>query len=1005
MKKYILYPVITYILILISVKVYAQVPNLTYPSPNTYVVGATVTLIPTNSGNQATSISVTPALPAGLSIATDGTISGTPTTVSAATDYTVTATNGDGDGVSVVNLTINPQLPAITYNTPNIFTYGTTITALSPSSSGGAIDSYSISPSLPSGLIFDTNTGIISGKPTAATVAADYTVTASNVTGDGSFVINIVVNKATLTVTADDQSKVYGAANPSLTATYTGFVNGDTQASINTLATLGTTATTTSGVGTYTITASAASDNNYTFTYVAGTLTVTKATLTVTADDQSKVYGAANPSLTATYTGFVNGDTQASINTLATLGTTATTASGVGTYTITASAASDNNYTFTYVAGTLTVTKATLTVTADDQSKIYGAANPSLTATYTGFVNGDTQASINTLATLGTTATTASGVGSYTITASAASDNNYTFTYVAGTLTVTKATLTVTADDQSKIYGAANPSLTATYTGFVNGDTQASINTLATVGTTATTASGVGTYTITASAASDNNYTFTYVAGTLTVGQATLTITASNQTKTYGSTFTFAGTEFTAVGLKNSDAISSVTLASSGAASTASVAGSPYSITPSAANGTGLANYTIGYADGAMTVNAAVLNITANNQTKVYGSTFTFAGTEFTVTGLKNSDAVSSVTLTSLGAVPTASVAGSPYSIVPNAASGTGLANYAITYTNGSMAITQATLTITANNVSKTYGTALTGGAGSNAFTFVGLQNGETIGTVTIAYGTGSAANASVAGSPYNSQVTASAATGGTFNAGNYTLAYNKGNITITQATLTITANNISKTYGTALTGGTGSNAFTTVGLQNGETVGTVTIAYGTGSAANASVAGSPYNNQVTASAVTGGTFNAGNYSIGYNPGNITITQATLTITANNVSKAYGTALTGGAGSSAFTSVGLQNGETVGTVTIAYGTGSAANASVAGSPYNSQVTASLATGGTFNAGNYTLAYNKGNITITQATLTITANNVSKTYGTALTGGAGSNAFTFVGLQNGETIGT
>ncbi|MGZ3835998.1 MAG: MBG domain-containing protein, partial [Mucilaginibacter sp.] len=322
MKKYILYPVITYILILISVKVYAQVPNLTYPSPNTYVVGATVTLIPTNSGNQATSISVTPALPAGLSIATDGTISGTPTTVSAATDYTVTATNGDGDGVSVVNLTINPQLPAITYNTPNIFTYGTTITALSPSSSGGAIDSYSISPSLPSGLIFDTNTGIISGKPTAATVAADYTVTASNVTGDGSFVINIVVNKATLTVTADDQSKVYGAANPSLTATYTGFVNGDTQASINTLATLGTTATTTSGVGTYTITASAASDNNYTFTYVAGTLTVTKATLTVTADDQSKVYGAANPSLTATYTGFVNGDTQASINTLATLGTT-----------------------------------------------------------------------------------------------------------------------------------------------------------------------------------------------------------------------------------------------------------------------------------------------------------------------------------------------------------------------------------------------------------------------------------------------------------------------------------------------------------------------------------------------------------------------------------------------------------------------------------------------------------------------------------------------------------
>src|SRR6185295_17828383 len=92
-----------------------------------------------------------------------------------------------------------------------------------------------------------------------------------------------------------------------------GFVNSDTAASLTTPPTVSTAATSTSGVGTYAITASGAVSPNYTFTYVNGTLTVSAATLTITANDKTKVYGAANPALTVSYSGFVNGDTASSL--------------------------------------------------------------------------------------------------------------------------------------------------------------------------------------------------------------------------------------------------------------------------------------------------------------------------------------------------------------------------------------------------------------------------------------------------------------------------------------------------------------------------------------------------------------------------------------------------------------------------------------------------------------------------------------------------------------------
>ena len=124
------------------------------------------------------------------------------------------------------------------------------------------------------------------------------------------------------------------------------------------------------------------------------------------------------------------------------------------------------------------------------------------------------------------------------------------------------------------------------------------------------------------------DYTIGYVNGQLTVNPVALTVTANNQAKNYGSTFTFTGSEFAPAGLQNGETIGSVTLASAGAPATAHVAGSPYAITPAPrpAARSRRADYTIGYVNGQLTVNPVALTVTANNQPKTYGQNVHFHG-------------------------------------------------------------------------------------------------------------------------------------------------------------------------------------------------------------------------------------------------------------------------------------------------------------------------------------------------------------------------------------------
>jgi hypothetical protein len=98
--------------------------------------------------------------------------------------------------------------------------------------------------------------------------------------------------------------------------------------------------------------------------------------------------------------------------------------------------AGNTNYTATAGQALITITPASLTITADNKTKLLGAVVPPLTASYAGFVNGETPASLDTPVTLSTTASTASAVGTYSITAAGATDVNYRIEFVPGSLKV-----------------------------------------------------------------------------------------------------------------------------------------------------------------------------------------------------------------------------------------------------------------------------------------------------------------------------------------------------------------------------------------------------------------------------------------------------------------------------------------------------------------------------------------------------------------------------------------
>jgi hypothetical protein len=450
-----------------------------------------------------------------------------------------------------------------------------------------------------------TATTVGSGS-VAATYAGDATHNASN----GSTAVT--VSTAKLTVTVNNASRNYGAGNPAFSVGYSGFVGTDNAASLGGSVSYATAANSASGAGTYPVTASGLTSSKYAFNYVAGSLTVGTVTLTVTALNAQGAYGQTPGTLSASYNGFVNGDSSLSLGGTLSCLTTATSSSSVGSYPITCSGLTSSNYTFTYVAGsysvmpaTPTITSATpptltygdalpsdptggdtasvpgtfsyspvagsvlaagthtvhvtftptdttdytsvhydisvvvnpaaLNVTAHDADRLYGAANPGFSATVTGYVNGDDAGDLVGTLSCSSTANSTSAPADYPISCTGLSGANYDVKYVDGTLSVGKASLTVTADPTSRPAGAADPAFTVSYDGFVGSDNAGDLGGTLSCASTADASSVPGDYAITCSGLTSDLYDISFVQGTLTVDQATPTIThGTPPTLTYG---------------------------------------------------------------------------------------------------------------------------------------------------------------------------------------------------------------------------------------------------------------------------------------------------------------------------------------------------------------------------------------------------------------------------------------------------------------------------------------
>jgi uncharacterized repeat protein (TIGR01451 family) len=517
-------------------------------------------------------------------------------TLSAA-NYAFSFANGE--------LEVTPKLvPAVTWNKPLPIVYGAPLSAAQLN----ATASYDGQP-ITGTFVYTPALGVVldgGEQPLHALFVPDDGDTYARVPAATS----IIVQRAPLTVTAEAKSRVYGAANPALTVSYSGWVGSDGLSRLKVKPTAETTATTATPAGVYAIVPSGGASNYYELLYVNGALTIDKAALTVIANDATRAYGAANPVFDARYTGFVAGDTAANLETPATGVTTATVSTSPGVYAIVPSGGASANYTFgPYVNGALTITKATLTVVADDQARNEANPNPSLTWHYEGFLAGDTAAVLMGSPSL----TPGAGAGSpgdptplgdypITITQGTLDSARYDFTFVNGNLTVvprtvptvtwatpapivygtelspeqlnaetsdisgtvegaytyvppewtqldagehsllvtfvpddlstyytatkrvslvvTKAPLTVTADDQARGYGMENPPLTMSYDGFVWPDEESSLDNPPTAATTATLTTPQGVYAIVPGGGDDANYALIYVDGVLTITAA-----------------------------------------------------------------------------------------------------------------------------------------------------------------------------------------------------------------------------------------------------------------------------------------------------------------------------------------------------------------------------------------------------------------------------------------------------------------------------------------------------
>ncbi|MCZ7630874.1 MAG: hypothetical protein M5U19_18335 [Microthrixaceae bacterium] len=476
--------------------------------------------------------------------------------------------------------------------------------------------------------------------------------------------------------------------------------------------------------------------------------------MTVTASSATLTVGDPIPAITAAYTGFKHGETEPAV--AATCSTDATDTSPAGTYASTCSGAANDNYSFTYVDGSVEIAAAVVTVTASSGSATYGQAAPAITASYAGFKHGETAPAVPPTCSSASDAT--SPAGTYASTCSGASDPSYSFVYVPGTVTVTPAPLTVIASSASFVAGQAVPAITASYSGLVNGDPAPA--TPPVCATDATSSSPAGTYTSWCSGAADPNYDIGYSNGTVevTAVAAPVVVTASSATITYG------------------DAIPAITASYAGfgggqtvpatlpTCSTTATAGSGVGTYATTCTGAADPNHTFTYTAGVLTITAAPATVTASSAPMTYGDAVPAITPSYA--GLVNGDTAPATPPT----CSTTATSASPVGSYPSTCSGAADPNYTFGYSPGSVTVDKAPATVTASDATFEEG----GAVPVITATYAGLRNGATA-PATIASCSTTATSASPVGT-YPSTCSGAADP-------NHTFSYVDGTVTVTAAT------------------------------------------------------------------------------------------------------------------------------------------------------------------------------------------------------------------------------
>ncbi len=768
---------------------------------------------------------------------------------------------------------------------------------------------------------------------------------------------NLTITKALLNVIADAKTKVYGDADPALTYQVSGLKNGDTAGAVLNGGSLSRVAG--ENVGVYGINQGGLGllSANYDLSYQGNNLTITKALLNVIADAKTKVYGDADPSLTYQVSGLKNGDTAGAVLNGGSLSRVA--GENVGVYGINQGdlALNSGNYDLSYQGNNLTITKALLNVIADAKTKVYGDADPALTYQVSGLKNGDTAGAV--LNGGGLVRVSGENVGNYAIQQGGLGlvSGNYDLAYQGNNLTITKALLNVIADAKTKVYGDADPSLTYQVSGLKNGDTAGSI---LTGGLNRAAGENVGVYGINQGdlALNSGNYDLSYQGNNLTITKALLNVIADAKTKVYGDAD--PSLTYQVSGLKNGDTAGAVL----NGGSLSRVAGENVGVYGINQGDLALnsGNYDLSYQGNNLTITKALLNVIADAKTKVYGDAD--PSLTYQVSGLKNGDTAGAV-LNGGGLVRVSGENVGNYAIQQG---GLGLVsgNYDLAYQGNNLTITKALLNVIADAKTKVYGDA----DPSLTYQVSGLKNGDSAGSI-LTGGLNRAAGENVGVYGINQGDLA-------LNSGNYDLSYQGNNLTITKALLNVIADAKTKVYGDA----DPSLTYQVSGLKNGDSAGSI-LTGGLNRAAGENVGVYGINQGDLA-------LNSGNYDLSYQGNNLTITKALLNVIADGKTKVYGDADP----SLTYQVSGLKNGDTAGAVLNGGSLSRVAGENVGVYGINQ--------GGLgLVSGNYDLAYQGNNLTITKALLNVIADGKTKVYGDA----DPSLTYQVSGLKNGDSAGS